>query len=325
MGNSTISLQMVLDNAVAQGAPNPLNLPSGYNTQLAIDVGNDTIGEYIHERFNWKWNRKLAPPIFTNSWQQDYPCVGNTDIGWLENADRIDINNTSYPKPLETITARKDIAPTTYSRGPVGQICWLYNDQLQYGQWPGAQQTYSPLVSPQAQVQNPLRTMRDKNGNLFIVTTDGTTGLSAPFLAANAPEGTPMPDGSVIWTCVAPKSKGFRVFPLPGATGPVWMIVPRYQMQPPTFASMQQMIDPIPDDQARHFRRGYRAYCLDASSNPNDRAKFQDAFNQWQATLLTARKDGDKELNAYALLPASYPVDDIYPGLRNPQDPSQPY
>src|SRR6201986_2246949 len=137
MGSSTVSLQSVVDNAVTQGAPNPLTHPSGYGTALAIDIANDTMSTLINERFNWKWNRKLAPPIFTNSWQQDYPCVGNTDIGWLENADRIDINNSSYPKPIKTITARKDLPPSTDSPGPVGQICWLYNREMQFGRWPG--------------------------------------------------------------------------------------------------------------------------------------------------------------------------------------------
>jgi hypothetical protein len=325
MGNSTVSLQSVIDNVTSQGVPSPLDNPSGYGNQLALDCGTDTMSELINERFNWKWNRKLAPAVYTNSWQQDYPCVGNTDVGWLENADRIDINNTSYPKPIRTITARKDLPTTTYSRGPVGQICWLYNQEMTFGSWPGPNVTYYPLVSAMPTQQNPLRSMRDKNANLLIVTTDGVTGATAPFAAPNAVEGTVVNDGSVVWTVVAPMSIGFRVYPLPGATGPVWMIVPRYQMKPPIFTLLDQFINPIPDDQARHFRRGYRCYCFDASSNPQDRAKFQDSYNEWQKTLLDIKKNGDKELNAYGLLPASFPVDDIYPGLRNPQDPSEPY
>lgn len=325
MGNSTVSLQAVIDNVTTQGVPSPLKNPSGYGNQLALDLATDTMSDLINERFNWKWNRQLAPAIFTNSWQQDYPCVGNVNIGWLENADRIDINNSSYPKPIRTITARKDLPPSTDSPGPVGQICWLYNREMQLGIWPGANKIYSPLVSPQAQSQNPLMSMLDKNGNILIVTTVGTTGAIAPFLPAGSAEGTTVNDGSVIWTVVAPTSKGFRVYPLPGATGPVWMIVPRFQMLPPTFTDLEQFLDPIPDDQARHFRRGYRAYCLDASPNPQDNVRFKDSYSEWQNSLLAIKKDGDKELNAYGLLPASYPVDDIYPGLRNPQDPSTPY
>jgi len=167
--------------------------------------------------------------------------------------------------------------------------------------------------------------MKDANGNMLIVTTDGTTGTTAPAAPAASAEGVTVNDGTVVWTVVAPTSKGFRVFPLPGATGPVWMLVPRYQILPPTFSTLGQMIDPVPDDQAKHFRRGYRAYCFDASSNPQHQAKFQSAFQQWQQTLMGIKEEADKEQNAYGLLPASYPVDDIYPGLRNPQDPSQPY
>jgi hypothetical protein len=326
MGSSTVSLQSVVDNVVTQGAPNPLTHPSGYGTKLAIDIGNDTMSALIDERFNWKWNRKLAPPIFTNSWQQDYPCVGNTDIAWLENFDRIDINNTSFPKPLEMCTARKDLPATSYNRnGPVNQICWLYNSEMYYGRWPGASRTFYPLVGSNPTQQNPIMSMKDANGNLLIVTGFGTTGAVAPVLAASSPEGSTVVDGTVTWTVVAPTSKGFRVYPLPGATGPVWMCVPRYQMIAKTFTKLQDMIDPIPDDQARHFRKGYRAFCFDASNNPNDRAKFQDAYSEWEKTLLSIRTVADKEQNSYALIPATFPVDPIYPGQRNPQDPSQPY
>lgn len=326
MGSSTVSLQSVIDNVTTQGAPNPLTHPSGFGTALAIDIANDTMSELIDERFNWKWNRKLAPPIFTNSWQQDYPCVGNTDIAWLENFDRIDINNTSFPKPLDQCMARKDLPATSYCRnGPVNQLCWLYNSEMYYGTWPGAGATYYPLIGTNPTQQNPLMSMKDVNGNLLIVTAFGTTGTTAPALPANSPEGTQATDGTVTWTVVSPTSKGFRVYPLPGSTGPVWMIVPRYQMRAVFFTDLQQMIDPIPDDQARHFRKGYKAHCLDASNNPQDRAKFQDAFNEWQQTLLKVRQVPDKEQNAYGLLPATFPVDPVYPGIRNPQDPSQPY
>jgi hypothetical protein len=326
MGSSTVSLQSVVDNVTTQGAPSPLAHPSGYGNALALDIGNDVMSDLINERFNWKWNRKTAPPIYTNSWQQDYPCVGNIDIGWLETADRVDINNSSRPLPLMQITARKDLPRTSYSRGPIREVCWLYNKDLVFGTWPGAQQTFQPLVGTNPMVtQNPLMSMIDANGNMLIVTTFGTTGLSAPVLPASSIEGTTVIDGTVTWTVVSPDSKGFRVFPLPGATGPVYQITPIYQVLPPTFIDLQQLLDPIPDDQARHFRRGYRAYCFDASSNPADKPRFESAYREWIESLLDIRKDGDKELNAYGLLPAGAVVDDIYPGLRNPQDPSQPY
>lgn len=284
------------------------------------------MSDLINERFNWKWNRILAAPIYTNSWQQDYPSIGNTNIAWLEAADRVDINNTSRPLPLRQITARKDLARTSFSRGPVTEVCWLFNSELQFGTWPGAQSTYFPLIGPSPTTQqNPLMSMVDAHGNMLIVTAFGTTGATAPLLPAASAEGTTVADGTVTWTVVSPLSKGFRVFPLPGGSGPVYQITPICQMLPVMFSTLEQMLDPIPDDQARHFRRGYRAYCFDASPNPADKPRFADAYKEWMDTLLAIRRDADKELNAYGLIPATSPVDQIYPGLRNPQDPSQPY
>lgn len=325
MGNSTVSVQSVIDNVTTQGVPSPLNAPGGYGTSLAIDIANDVLSELINERFNWKWNAKNAPPFYTNSWQQDYPQVGNADIGWLENADRVDINNTSMPKPLVQITARKALPRTSYARGPIGNLAWAYNRELDFGKWPGPNVTYYALVGPNPRYTNPVMSMIDTAGNMLIVTTFGTTGAAAPAAPPNSLEGVTVPDGTVIWTVVSPTSKGFRIHPIPGGNGPTYQIIPHYQMSPTLIQTLQDFIEPLPDDQARHFRRGYKAYCLGASPNPQDRAKFQDSYNEWIQTLLTIRKDGDKELNAYGLIPASYPVDDIYPGLRNPQDPSTPY
>jgi hypothetical protein len=325
MGNSTISVQSVIDNVTTQGVPSPLNAPGGYGTALAIDIANDVISELISERFNWKWNAKNAPAFYTNSWQQDYPQIGNADIGWLENADRTDINNTSMPKPLLQITARKALPRTSYARGPIGSVAWAYNRELTFGTWPGANVTYYALVGPNPRFQNPIMSMIDAAGNMLIVTTFGTTGATAPAAPSSSIEGTTVTDGSVVWTVVSPTSKGFRIHPIPGGNGPVYQIIPHYQMAPPTIESLQDFIDPLPDDQARHFRRGYKAYCLGASPSPQDRNKFQDSYNEWIQTLLTIRKDGDKESNVYGLVPASAAVDDIYPGLRNPQDPSTPY
>jgi hypothetical protein len=332
MGNSTVSLQSVIDHVVTQGVHSPLSHPAGYGSQLAIDIGNDVMSDLISERFNWKWNRHLADAIWTNSWQQDYPTPGlNNDIGWLENADRIDINNTSNPKPLKQITARKDLPATSYCRGPITDVCWLYNSELKLGAWPGPNVTYYPRITGSNPVQqNPLMGIFFEN-TILTVWTFGTTGSAPPALPPTVPLGSPVPEGTVVpdgtmsWIVCAPTSKGYRVYPLPGATGPVWEIIPRYQSLPPTFSDLQQMLDPIPDDQAKHFRKGYRAYCLDSSPDPKDRQRFQPDYQQWILSLLEIKKSADKELNVYGLVPASYPVDEIYPGWRDPRDPSQPY
>lgn len=326
MGNSSVSVQSVIDHIVTQGIPSPLSHPAGYGTQLALDIGTDVMSDLISKRFNWKWNRHLAPALYTNSWQQDYPYPGTVNtMGWLENADRIDINNTSNPKPLKQITARKDLPLTSYCRGPVSDVCWVYNSEMKLGAWPGAGVTYYPLVTGINPVKQNSPMGIQIGTTILTLKTFGTTGTAVPVIPATAAEGDPITDGTCVWTVCAPTSKGFRVYPLPGATGPVWQVIPRYQSLPPIITTLQQMIDPIPDDQAKHFRRGYQAFSLRASPNPQDRQRFQPDYTEWIETLLAIRETADKELNVYGLVPATFPVDEIYPGWRNPRDPSTPY
>lgn len=325
MPSSTVSLQSVIDNITSQGVPSPLANPSGFGESLALDIANDVMGDLIAERFNWKWNRAVAAPFYTNSWQQDYPQVGLIDVDWGEDCDRIDINNTSLPKPLFNLTWRKQLSRTNYANGVLNQICWMYNKDLSYGIWPGAGKTFYPLLGANPTAQNPIMSMIDGNGNLLIVTSFGTTGNAAPELPADSDEGETVEDGTVVWTVVDPLSQGFRVYGTPSATGPTWKIVPSYQMVAPKFTTLGQMIDPIPDNFARFFRRGYKAYSLAASPNPNDQRKADGEKQAWIMEMVNARKQGDREVNAYGLLPATSPVETIYGRLRNPQDPAEPY
>ena len=324
MGNSTTTLRNVLDYAAAKGIPIPTQTAAGYGTDLAVKIGNDVMGDLIAERFNWKWNRTAAASFYTNSFQQDYPQVGITNIGWLEDADRVDINNTAYPKPLRQLTVRRQLSRSGLSWTPVSEICWMYNSQLNYGTWPGAGVTFYPRVTTLVK-QNQIMSMIDANGNLLIVTGFGTTGSSAPVLDANSAEGATVTDGSVTWTVVGPNSQGFRIGPLPGAAGPVWQITPYYQMKALALVNLASLINPIPDDYSRFFQAGYEAYCLQASPNPGDRARFVDARAAWLKSMDDIRKQGDREADSYAMLPATSPVENIYAWQRNPQDPSQPY
>lgn len=324
MGNSTIELQDVLDWTKAKGIPVPTDQPGGYGTKLALKNGNDVMSDIVAERFNWKWNSAIASPFYTNSFQQDYPQIGLNNIGWLETCDRVDINNTSYPKPLKQINVVKQVPRTSDSWFPTRDICWLYNRELSFGVWPGAGKVYSPLVAAQVQ-QNPLMSMIDANGNRLIVTAFGTTGLVAPVLPVNSVEGVTIVDGTVTWTVVSADGQGFRVYPLPGAAGPVWQITPYYQVKLVQLPTLQSLINPIPDEYSRTFQVGYEIYCKRGSSNPQDRAEGDKQYPLWLKALLDAAKQGDKELNSYGMIPATSPVADVYPWIRNPQDPSQPY
>lgn len=324
MGNSTITLQMVLDWTKAKGIPVPTDMPGGYGTSLAVKNGNDVMARIVAERFNFKWNRETAAPFYTNSYQQDYPQLGLSNIGWLESADRVDINNTSFPKPLKQINAVKDAPRCSDAWFPTRDVCWMYNKDLSYGTWPGADQTFSPLVAAQVQ-QNPIMSMIDANGNLLIVTTFGTTGSVAPSCPVDSLEGVTVADGSVVWTVVAPNGQGFRVWPLPGATGPVWQITPYYQVRLQRLVTLGSLINPIPDDYSDTYQVGYEIFCKMGSPNPQLKMEGKSEYPLWLAALALDAKKGDRELNTYAMLPASSAVTDVYTGLRNPQDPSQPY
>ena len=256
MGNSTITVQNVLDRVAAKSIPIPLSAPSGYGTDLAVAMANDVFADIITERFNWKWNRKVWPVFLTNTYQQDYPQLGVKDIGWVEDADRIDINNTSVPQPLKNLTVRRQLSATNLAWSPVNEICWIYNKDARVGLWPGASVTYYPLHAPQ-QYQNPLRAIKDANGNILILLNDGTTGATAPVLAANAPEGTVVTDGTLTWAAVDPMSQGFRVSPMPPAAGPVWAIVPYYQMKPPRVPNKPCSIR-FPMTTRDFFRKGWK-------------------------------------------------------------------
>lgn len=312
MGNSTIKLQQVFDTIAAKGVPDPRGNASGFGDQLALDIATQVAADLICERFNWKWNRLQASPFATNSWQQDYPQLAQTKpIGWGEDCDLIDINNTSMPKPLWNVTFRRGLSRTSSNAGtrrPM-QICWMYNSDLYIGEWPGAGVTYSPLIGNQAPKQNPLMSMTDVNGNILIVTTFGTTGQNAPFLPANSPEGTTKQDGSVVWTCVSPTSQGFRLDSLPSATGPTYLVKPYYQADPVAFTSFQQTLDPIPDSFSRHFYRGLESEEYIASVNPADKARGVDAKRAWLMSLVDILKQGDREPNTYGLVPLTSPVE----------------
>jgi hypothetical protein len=174
------------------------------------------------------------------------------------------------------------------------------------------------------QGQNPWLNMVDANGNILIVTTFGVTGSVAPSLPANSPEGDTVTDGTVVWTCVSPTSQGFRLDRLPSAQGPTLEIKPYYQLDPPRFATVQQTLDPIPDSFSRYFFTGLIAQCLMNSPNPGDMKRGQEMQALWQKAMADSKKQGDRELNIYALLPASSVVEPRW-GPSVPRTADNPY
>lgn len=323
MGNSSLSIETILDEQAAMGIYDPRSGPSGFNLNLILRLANDTMADIIAERFNWKFNRAMAAPFLTNTFQQDYPQPAQVSgaIGWGDDCDKIDINNTMIPKPVNVPGSpkwKRQLSRVSAQYGGVTggptAICWMYNNDLSYGTWPGAAVKFNPLITTGAVAPNPIMNFIDANGNYLILTTFGTTGSVAPAAALNAAEGVTVNDGTCVWTVVSGTSQGFRIWPLPNQSGPVYQMLPSYQLEPPKIATLQTTINPIPDSYARHFRRAFAYQSKGASQNPADRKEFLQEYPIWLAGLKDAAKQADKEPNAYGLVPATSPVDNIWPG-----------
>lgn len=322
MPQSTISLEAVYDALAAKGVPDPRSLPSGYSDTLTLELGDqvmaDLLGGAVNlrgevTRFNWKFNRAVAASFQLNSWQQDYPQLEQPGgiIGWGEECDICDINNTQIPKPLNwdgAISWKRQLPRTSLSRWRPTQICWMYNEDLAFGAWPGRNVVYSPLIGANA-IANPIMNMLDKNENLLILTTFGTTGATEPFAPPDAAEGTAVPDGTVMWTVVSRTSQGFRVDWLPSATSPNYLLIPYYQIEPPKFENIGQMLDPIPDSFSRHFYDGLEAMMFKASPNPGDKERGERARADWMQALLVMTGQGNKEQDAFSLVPINQAVE----------------
>lgn len=306
--------------------------PPGFNNKLILRIANDTMadlvtgvagpgGEYL--RFNWKWNRGTAAPFLTNSFQQDYPQLaqpGGT-IGWGEDCDKIDINNPLMPQPVNVPSSpkwKRQLSRVSAQSGGImggpSAICWMYNQEMYFGQWPGPGVVYNPLISAGFIGQNPIMNFQDVNGNYMILTTFGTTGASAPFLDPGTAEGVTTQDGTCVWTVVSGLSQGFRIWPMPNAAGPVYQMVPYFQYDPVPILTIQQMIDPVPDSFARYFRKTFEMQTKGASASPSDRKEYMENYGPWLQSMLGSAKQGDKEVNAASLRPATSPVDNIWPG-----------
>lgn len=328
MGNSTISVQDTVDQISAMADVSPQAQPSGYAQNTILNIAQDTMNKLIARRFNWKWNSGNAPTFLTNSWQQDYPMLGIDYIAWLEDGLWVDINNTALPQPNGQVQSAKDLAParTTYA-GYQGsypcKCCWMYNRQLLYGNWPGPDSIYTPLITTNV-IQNGPTAFIDVNGNILLLTTFGTTGATPPAAPAKSIEGATVNDGTCVWTVCDPLGQGFRLDNLPGPTGPVYKIYNKFQFKPPKFITIDQMIDPIPDDYAHHFRTGFKAGSYAYASDPKTRSQFPAMEAEWMASMGDAEQQGDREPDSFMLYPATRIVAPTSGITRNPRDPGRP-
>jgi hypothetical protein len=319
MGNSSYTLQNIVDEVSVIGDLNPILINTGgFASEPALTIGNDVMSELISARFPWKWNRMKLLPFPLTTYQQDYASVNVTTLGWLESCVRIDINNTQVPPPSWPVYAVRDLALDNAMAGFPGQICWFPNDQLEQGIWPGPGVKYTWPIGPTvATVNNPITNILDDRGNILVLTTYGTTGLIPPQAVYPPPTTPPtdwedieksligqqIQDGTCVWTVANPKAAGLRVFPRPPAGGNVWLMRVFAQHKARTIWKITQKLNPIPDDYIKWFRDGFVAYAHRYSSNPTVAARFEQKRQNWLNAVDAAARQGDREDESKGFFP----------------------
>jgi hypothetical protein len=352
MGNSSYTLQNLVDIARSMGDIAPVLPTGGYYETVALSAANDAMtamlaGNQNGSPFNFKFNRLLMPTFYINSWQQDYAVPGVVQLGWLESCAAYNTSSSVFPKPVRAIEVKRDVLLTNSQTGSQAKIAWMQNDTLTYGVWgqaqnvslsglpnPGPGVIYTSPVGQISLPSNPITQVADAFGNLWVVTTYGTCGNTNPFITNLNPQyptlsapttvATTVTDGTVVWTAVNPKGQGFRLNPMPSQTGPVWQIAPVGQMRIAQFTKLGQFLEPIPDDYFTYFQNGFICQCYRRSADPKVRGKYEGEFKLWMKSLHDAVSQGSREQDDWGFVPSSPGVMDTgwgYPSL----SPALPY
>lgn len=302
-------------------------MQSGYSLEPARTIGSEVMNYMLSTQFPWKWSQILLPSFYANSWQQDYAVPGVTNLAWLQAGSVLQVSSTQNPKPRLQCEVDRYLPPSSASlvsnsscTFPKFFANWLPNDQLYYGTWgtpagagstqgndPVANSVYTTPIGATTQPSNPITQIRDANGNLLVLTIYGHEGSAAPALPANSAPGTTISGSgaTTVWTVVDPKGQGFRILPVPSQTGTVWQFNLIGQQRPPVFTSLQQLLDPIPDDYSTLFRQGFVAYCYRRSPEAKIRAKFDQEFKLWLLSLEDAKKKSDRERDSASFIAES--------------------
>ena len=306
---------------------NVLGGAAGWSTEPLITLSNEILCRILDENMPWKWNRAVFPAFLTVSLQQDY-CTNITDLGWLENAWLVDINNSTSnsngaPKPVRPMETVRDLVQTSVQNVPF-QISFCYNNQAFMGLWQ-ANTAYSCGYGVAQLPRSPIQQFVDVNGNiLFIDSTQlglniespgytgttiplptpnpyGVSGSVQPAASPNATPGSQVQDGSVIWTVADPWGYCFRVNPLPALNGLAWLVVGQYQILPPVLTTLQQRIDPIPYSMSYLFRAGLRAALRQFNGLPNAAQEYAE----WEEVLVKSVRAADRQQEDNVLTPTT--------------------
>lgn len=351
MGSSSIKGQDLCDDARSNAELAPAIPTGGYSDAPALSIMNDVMQNMIAggpagQPFNWKWNRMLEASFFINSWQQDYFIPNQVALGWLESCTAVNYSTTQYPKPVRPVECKRDLLITNAQCTQSAKICWMQNDTMITGVWgqatalsasgltnPGPGTVYTNPANLPSMPINPITSVKDSFGNLWVLTQYGVCGNTNPFalnlnpvyptLQVPATVATTVTDGSVVWTAVNPKGQGYRISPIPGQTGPVWLIQPVAQSKVPFITSLNTYLDPVPDDFYTFFKQGFFAQCYRRSPDPKVRAKFEQEYKLWITALTNAVMEGANQLDDWGFYPTSNVMDTGY--SFNPITPAQPY
>lgn len=267
------------------------------STEPALSIANDVIQIMLAQSLPWKFNRAAATPFLSVALQQDY-ITSITDLGWLEQGWRIDINNTTTPKPVFSLETIRDIQQLSWQQVPF-QVSWIPNNLAIYGTWQ-ANTSYPTGLGQTQTPTSPIQQFIDTNGNFLFVSTNGISGNVQPVLPASSVAGTTVTDGTVIWKVADPSGIAFRFTPLPATSGIVWELHPIYQKKPPIKTSLTQTISPIPDEFGYLFRQGLLAMCMIHAGNKQGPM----ALAQWKEDLFTALKSSDRERDQVTMYPS---------------------
>jgi hypothetical protein len=317
---STIKLQDIVNSMRSYPDLEPVVNAAGFTQEPALNIANHVMQRFLAQGMNWKFNRAVSPAFLTVPLQQDY-VSSVTNLGWLEQGWRIDINNTTIPKPIFAMETVRDLAQTSYQANPFN-ISWIPNSLAVMGAWKAL--TAYPCSYGQAfTLPSPIQQFIDANGNILYIrsaslnlsintpgyggigfvaptTPYGTSGAIQPVLPANSVAGTTVVDGTVTWTVADPAGIAIRIVPLPATSGISWLLAPVYQKKPPRFTSLQSTIDPVPDDFEYLFSQGFlaRAYQHAGSRTANE------AYSQWEEALMMALRSADREREDASFYPS---------------------
>ena len=330
---TTISLQQIINEIRAYPEVTPVLGASGFTALPALSIANDVLQRMLSQGLDWKWNRSYANVnsqgfggVLTVALQQDY-VTQTTDIGWLEGAWRIDINNSTNngnraPKPIFAMESVRDLPQSSWQANPF-QVSFVPNSLAFMGQWQ-ANTAYSCGYGVAQIPISPVQQFVDQNGNILYIDSTvlglsinspgfsgtpitlptpnpyGTSGSTQPFAPLNAAPGTQVTDGTVTWTVANPNAYAIRVAPLPAFSGLDWLIIPVYQRKPPIFATLQQLISPIPDECAYLFRKGFLAACYGHAGSPRAATTYQE----WLIDMQTFLRSGDREREEAVIYPS---------------------